>query len=294
MAVPERSRSTGGFLARLRRFLGLGEEAAIADQIADALEESEDDDLQPAQRAMLLNILGLHEKRIEDIMVPRADIVALADDADLVTVIAAFQEEGHSRLPIYRRSLDHPTGMVHIRDLTPLLAARNGAADRFELAEVRREVLFAPPSMPVFDLLLKMQTTHIHLALVIDEYGGTDGLVTLEDMVEEIVGEIEDEHDTDEDPQVHIRPDGGFDVDARVRVEDFEEQLGLDLLPDDQDEDVDTLGGLVFVLAGRVPQRGEVISHSAGLEFEVVDVDPRRIKYLRISRLANPPAAGNG
>ena len=178
--------------------------------------------------------------------------------------------------------------MVHIKDVIGLLTPKNGGGVSFDLevtpiSRIRRDILFVPPSMPVVDLFLKMQATRVHMALVIDEYGGTDGLVTIEDLVEEIVGEIEDEHDTDESPQIRTLPDGTFSVDARFAVEEAEEVLGAELMPEDLEDDIDTLGGLIVSLVERVPQRGELISHSSGLDFEVTDADPRRIKRLRIT-----------
>ena len=183
----------------------------------------------------------------------------------------------HSRLPIYNETLDDPVGMVHIKDA---YAFKPDTSDVPPLARLRRDVLFAPPSMPALDLLLRMQTTRTHMAIVVDEYGGTDGLVTIEDLVEEIVGEIEDEHDGFDMPQLVERRKGVIDAHARLPIEMLEEFLAVDLIQGE--EDVDTLGGLVFALAGRVPQRGEIIVHQSGLEFEVRDADARRIKQLRV------------
>ncbi len=193
-------------------------------------------------------------------------------------------------MPIYRETLDDPTGMVHIKDVIQFLIPPddgNARKEPFSLKAIRRDLLFVPPSMPALDLLVKMQTTRVHLALVIDEYGGTDGLVSIEDLVEEIVGEIEDEHDTDEGPALARRDDGTIDADARAPIEELEEMLGVKLVDEESDDDVDTLGGLVFSLVGRVPLRGELIKHPSGLEFEVRDADARRLKKLRIH---NAPA----
>lgn len=285
-----RSSGVAGFLARL---IGRGGEAGLRESLEDALGEGGDHSLKPEERTMLLNVLALRTMRVDDVMVPRADIVAVEEDASLDDVLALFEEEAHSRVPIYRRTLDHPVGIVHIKDLIPYVRGGGLSSGKtFALNRLRREVLFVPPSMPVVDLLLKMQTTRIHLAIVVDEYGGTDGLVTIEDLVEQIVGEIEDEHDEDEEPMVISRPDGTFEADARTPIEEFEPLVGIDLVPHEKEEDVDTLGGLVFSLAGRVPQRGEVISHEGGLEFEVVDADPRRIKRLVICRSTAEGASG--
>ena len=223
-------------------------------------------------------------------MVPRADIVAVEQFTSLPEVVAVVREEGHSRLPIFRGTLDDIVGMVHVRDLLGLW----GSDNQFALNEITRRLLFVPPSMAVRDLLLKMRATRIHMAMVIDEYGGTDGLVTIEDLVEEIVGDIQDEHDAEEAPMLVEGPGGVVEAAARVAVEDLEARVGFGLFPDEHDEHIDTLGGLVVSLAGRVPSRGELISHPAGLEFEVVEADPRRIIRLRIHNVPpapEPPAA---
>jgi CBS domain containing-hemolysin-like protein len=203
-------------------------------------------------------------------------------------------------MPVYRETLDDPVGMVHIKDVVEYLTPSDEAAGEvasgskpFALKNVRRDVLFVPPSMPALDLLLKMQTTRIHLALVIDEYGGTDGLVSIEDLVEEIVGDIEDEHDTDEGPVLVTRADGTIEADARAPIEELEALLGLKLVDEDSEDDVETLGGLIFAMVGRVPVRGELIRHPQGFEFEVRDADPRRIKKLRVRPAVRPDKAGS-
>jgi len=224
-------------------------------------------------------------------MVPRADIVAVEITTGLHDISLAFKEAGHSRMPVFKESLDDPVGMVHIKDLLSYLMlnarGRSGQTykDRKVIPTIKRPVLFVPPSMLAQDLLRRMQARRIHMAIVVDEYGGTDGIVTLEDLVEPIVGDIEDEHD-DEDAEIKtLQTKTGvtyWEVDARVTIDDFEEVLGRDFASADEEEDVDTLGGLVFTLAGRVPERGEIIYHSNGLEFEVIDADPRRVKRLRV------------
>jgi CBS domain containing-hemolysin-like protein len=220
-------------------------------------------------------------------MVPRADIIAVEEQTSLDDLVAMFHEAQHSRLPVYRQTLDHPLGMVHIKDLISLAAPPSSGAKRpSSITDIIREVLFVPGSMLATDLLVKMQTTRIHLALVIDEYGGTDGLISIEDLVEQIVGDIEDEHDTDEAATLTARKDGGFDASARAPLEEVEEALGLKLANPEEASEIDTLAGLVFQLVGRVPQRGEVIRHPAGVEFEVVEADPRRLRKLRIHRIA--------
>jgi len=227
-------------------------------------------------------------------MVPRADIVAVEEQTSLRELIEGLRAEQHSRLPIYRETLDDPIGLVHIKDVLSLVEIADDGSMRWPevpIATIRRNLLFVPASMPALDLLLKMQTTHMHLALVIDEYGGTDGLVSIEDLVEEIVGEIDDEHDVAEAPQLKSLPDGGWEADARLDLDDFREQTGLDLEPEGEDEDVDTLGGLVVALLGRLPERGEIIPHPSGLEFEVLEADPRRVKRLRLRKPQAPGAA---
>ncbi|MCP5432954.1 MAG: HlyC/CorC family transporter [Alphaproteobacteria bacterium] len=251
------------------------------------------------ERRMLMNLLKFGELRVDDVMVPRADIEAVEASTGLADVLKIFSEAGHSRLPLYRETLDDPLGMVHIKDVVVFLAetgcgpeTQEEARRRFALARLKRDVLFVPRSMPAIDLLLKMQSSRIHLALVIDEYGGTDGLVSIEDLVEGIVGDIEDEHDTEDHPRFARNPDGTVDVDARMDIEELEETLGLTLVTEEREEDVDTLGGLVVSLVGRVPQRGELVAHGSGLEFEILDADVRRLKRVRLhlSGHAPPPA----
>jgi CBS domain containing-hemolysin-like protein len=257
--------------------------------------------LAPGEREMLLNLASFGELRVDDVMVPRADIVGVEVSASLAELATVFREARHSRLPIYRDTLDDPLGMVHIKDVMALLVPKDFAQspppDNI-LKRIRRDVLFVPPSMRVVDLLIKMQKSRIHMALVIDEYGGTDGLVTIEDLIEEIVGDIEDEHDTDEGELFVARPDGGYDASARLPFKELEEVLGPLVLPEDRQEGVDTLGGLLFSLVGRVPQRGELISHPAGIDFEILDADPRRVKKVRIhvmddARSAHHPSTDN-
>jgi CBS domain containing-hemolysin-like protein len=279
-----------GLWQRLRAMLGIKNgDATLRESIEDIIEGDENaaQELRDEERHMLINILNFAELRVEDVMVPRADIIGVEVQTAIEELASVFRDAAHSRLPVYRENLDDPIGMVHIKDVIGFLTGsdksfkNDGAAANMLITKLQREILFVPPSMPIRDLFLKMQATRIHMGLVIDEYGGTDGLVTIEDLVEEIVGEIEDEHDTEGSPGLTRRFDGGFDADARVKIEDLEQALGMDLIPD-EDEDVDTLGGLLFSLVGRVPQRGELIPHSRGLTFEVVDADPRRVKKLRI------------
>ena len=240
--------------------------------------------------------------RVSDVMTPRADILALEAATPLIEVVRRFLDSEHSRMPVYRETLDDPIGVAHVKDLMRLIAPKagetgDGAGEEEPawrepvLHRLRRELLYVPASMRAADLLLRMRVARIHMALVIDEFGGTDGLVTLEDLVEAVVGEISDEHDEEADARIVARAGGLLEADARVPLEELEALLGHDLpLPDQEDEDVDTVAGLVAALAGRVPQRGEVILHPDGVEFEVVEADPRRIRRLRI-RPARPNLA---
>jgi magnesium and cobalt transporter len=237
-----------------------------------------------AEMAMVMNILRLREQRVIDVMIPRADIVAVAQDAPLADVIAAFEHGSLSRLPVYRDTLDDPIGFVHLKDIALTYGVGSGrAAKEFSLTEHIRKALFVPPSMNIAALLQRMQAARVHMALVIDEFGGVDGLVTIEDLVEQIVGDIEDEHDSAELDQWSEEAPGIYAINARADLREFEEAEGVHLLLEDWEEDIDTFGGLVFMLTGRVPARGEVIAHPDGYEFEITDADPRRVKRLRMT-----------
>ena len=282
-------------LKRLAQMLrGDATASAIRESLEEVIEESERQSpaLSLQERTMLANLLKVGEMKVADVMVPRADIVAVEESTPLGKLVALFGEAQHSRLPVYRDTLDDPTGIVHIKDVLSQIEPAGEGTFRWSgatIASIKRPVLFVPPSMPVLDLLLKMQTTHMQLALVIDEYGGTDGLVSIEDLIEEIVGEIEDEHD---EAGVSLRRDsaGAYIADARAGLEDFERETGLDFgLEEETDQDIDTLGGLVISLLGRVPQRGEIVTHPSGIEFEVLEADPRRVKRLKIRPPASAP-----
>ncbi len=286
--------------------LGLKPRESIRHDLEDVLAETvADTDFSPQERAMLKNVLSFHRIRVEDVMVPRADIVAVAADTNLGELLSLFRTAGHSRLPVYGETLDDPKGMVHIRDFLDFIAMRAdggaseaGAGDEtpppslgqidlsmtLASANILRPVLFVPRSMPAIDLLVRMQATRTHMALVIDEYGGTDGLVSIEDLVEMVVGDIEDEHDEDATLTIVQAADGSYVADARASLDEVKETLGVDLTEEEGAEDIDTIGGFIVTLAGRVPSRSEVIVGPAGLEFEVLDADPRRVKRLRILR----------
>ncbi len=266
------------------RSLGVGRtDATLQDNLRELLEQHEEDSRQAdaEERMILMNLVKLGELRVADVMIPRADIVGVEDTADIDKLVQVFRDGLHSRLPVYRGTLDNVVGMVHIKDLLAYWGTDKG----FDLLKLIREVEFVPPSMPVLDLLLKMRTLRVHMAMVIDEFGGTDGLATIEDLVEAIVGEIEDEHDVDERlPFVEVS-EGVFDADARAPIEEVEARMRCDFLPEDRDEDIDTIGGVVTSLAGRVPQRGEIIAHSSGIEFEITEADARRVKRLFVRRV---------
>jgi CBS domain containing-hemolysin-like protein len=311
------------WLAALRARLGLPGGQSLRAALEDALKGSSTADasaFSAGEREMLLRILRFGALRVDDVMVPRADIIAVDESESLSTLLRTFDEAGVSRVPLFRETLDDPRGMVHIKDLVrtliadalgrpateghaftgtirpaerPNLETTVRAADspdlgRIDLAKpiasnkLRRPVLYVPPSMPAMNLLIRMQSTRIHMALVVDEYGGTDGLVTIEDLVEQIVGEIEDEHDEAEAANIMVDPKLGLIAAARTPVTELEQRLGIKLLKPEEEADIDTLGGLVFALVGRVPTRGELVRHPAGIEFEVLDADPRRVKKLKI------------
>ena len=236
-------------------------------------------ELTPEEKNMLNNVIGFGESRVEDCMVPRADIVGLELDTDVKDILKIFSESNHSRIPVYRETLDNPIGMLHMKDLISVFSDKN--FDDIDIEKFLREILFVPPSMKSRDLLISMQTSRIHMALVIDEYGGTDGLVTIEDLIEEIIGEIEDELFEEDLDRIKIY-DHYIDTSARTSIEEINDITGYSLYTEDTDEEINTIGGLVFILAGRVPQRGELINHPLGFEIEITDADSRRIKTVRL------------
>ena len=236
--------------------------------------------------AVSLGMSNLRRLRIEDVAIPKAEIVAVPVDIELDELIAQFRDSGLTRLPVYDGTLDQPIGLVHLKDIA-LKHGFNGGNGPLALRETVRPLLYVPPSMPIGVLLQKMQADRRHMALVIDEYGGVDGLVTIEDLIEQVIGEIEDEHDVSEGTfWVQERP-GCYLVQSRTPLDEFEAEIGVKLADPQDEEEVDTLGGLVFMMAGRVPARGEVLPHESGVQVEVVDADPRRIKRLRV-RLPQP------
>jgi CBS domain containing-hemolysin-like protein len=279
-APGDSSRRRRNLLARLRALFG--RPAASQEDLIAAGENGDTDAIDAVSRArreMIERVIAFDEKRVVDVMAPRADIFAVDIDTSFEDLARIFAKAGHSRMPIFRGDLDDPIGMVHIKDVVALFADPSPAPAGPVLKRIRREILYAPPSMRVTDLLLRMQASHIHMALVIDEYGGTDGLVTIEDLVEEIVGDINDEHDEDNAPAI-APSGGGWDVDARVELEEFAQETGVFLLADD--DEIDTVGGYVASLAGRVPQRGEVLTNAEGFDFEIAEADARKVRRVRV------------
>jgi CBS domain containing-hemolysin-like protein len=282
-----------GLGARLRRLLRRDDpetklRESLEETIGEIIDESESprEEIGTEERLLIRNILKLRELTADDVMVPRADIVSVPHDVTLPALVETIRREAHSRYPVYRGTTDEIAGMVHIKDVM----AYWNSDKPFAIDDVLRKILFVAPSMRVLDLLLEMRKTRLHLALVVDEFGGIDGLVSIEDLVESIVGEIEDEHDIEERPGVQAQPDGAWLVDARLPLDELEAAIGPLLTDEERGADIDTTGGLVVALAGRVPARGEVIAHPGGAEFEILDADPRRIKRLRARRRA--PGAG--
>jgi CBS domain containing-hemolysin-like protein len=336
-AASEPTSSGGaGWLAAVRNRLRLGRNGSLRASIEDTLNKAEQHELPSEERAMMLRIMRFGALRVDDLMVPRADIVAIDETDSVAALLRMFDGAGVSRIPIYRETLDDPRGMVHIKDLVrwmmgdslgrPAIEGRSlatakpvsgahdaptvpaaaavsrateagpydqqpllpnlGKADlskSIASTKLRRTVLFVPPSMPAMSLLVRMQTQQIHMALVVDEYGGTDGLVTIEDLVEQIVGDIEDEHDLKEAANISADPKHGLIAQARTPIAELEASLGVKLLAPESESEIDTLGGLVFALVGRVPARNEVVKHASGVEFEIIDADARRVKKVRIS-----------
>jgi len=249
-------------------------------RLFDAFSPDDPEDQGESLGRTLPGLANLQRLTIEDVAIPKAEIVALDQDSTLHEIVQQFRDSGYSRIPVYEDTLDKPQGLLLLKDLA-LEYGFNGH-HALDLAPLLRPILYVPPSMPLSVLLRKMQAERTHMALVIDEYGGVDGLVTIEDLLEQVVGEIEDEHDTDDEVTLQQLDAATWMADARATLSELEEQLALTLHDPEADDEVDTLGGLVFVLTGRVPVRGEVIAHPSGLEFEVVEADPRRIRRLRV------------
>ena len=301
MLTPKRP----SFLSKIRRRF-IGGNSALRQSLEGVIDSHAEKTgataLDADARSMMLNLLGFADMRVDDLMVPRANIIVADEISSMRELLAQFIDANHSRIPIYRDSLDDIVGMVHVKDYLRWMSnkgtkkkTKSAIATGFTLPATElsstikqhpsmiRDVLYVPPSMPAPDLLIKMKASHIHLAIVVDEYGGTDGLVSLEDLIEEIVGDIADEHDTDaEEGMIRKEDDVTYVANALLSITTLDETFKVDLLPEDQEDEVDTLGGLIFEMAGRVPTRGEIIKHESGLEFEILESDPRRVKKVRI------------
>jgi CBS domain containing-hemolysin-like protein len=318
-AAPEAGRES--LWQRLRSRFGRGRDIGLRESLEGAIESHEaqnpGETVGQEAKSMMLNIIEFSSLRVDDVMVPRVDIVAIDEADTMQDLLEKFIDANHSRVPVYRETLDGVTGMIHVKDFVRWLVARGAKKRRstkpekadqapaaglsiaaatlatsVKQAGLNREVLFVPPSMPATDLLVRMQASHTHLAIVIDEYGGTEGLVSIEDLVEVIVGDISDEHDTDENLEIKPVEDRIYAADGRIDLAELEALLAVDLLPEEEEEEADTLAGLIFKIAGRVPTRGEIIRHDSGLEFEILDSDPRRVKRVRINaRNVSAPAA---
>ena len=295
--MTDTARSNGGrnrdgagprIVQRLRSWLTPGgtDGGSVREVIEELIEEQSDTDsaIDEHERVLLSNVLKQRDATIEHIMVPRTDIVSVRAETSIAAVVKLLVKEGHSRVPVYRESLDEVIGMVHIKDLASAILEQSADGVELNLEKAMRRVIFVAPSTRVLDLLLEMRVKRTHMAMVVDEYGGIDGLVTIEDLVEQIVGEISDEHDEDEEPELSTQADGTVVADARVTLTDFVERYGQ-VFSGEESSELDTLGGLVFKLTGRVPSRGELVSHSSGIEFEILDADPRKIKRLRLRNL---------
>jgi magnesium and cobalt transporter len=273
--------SIGDWLARL---FGHRPDTTLKEALEEAIEEHEEqaqESLAPEEKVMLHNVLAFGDTKVGDIMTPRTDITAVPQDITLEDFKSQLEEQRHTRIPVYEETLDQVLGFLHIKDLLPMLSG----SMPFNLKAITRPVLFVPPSMRIIDLLVKMRHASTHMAIVVDEYGGTDGLITMEDLFEEIVGDINDEHDRDEEQQDKITriSDGVYEVGARITIEKMEKELGLNLVTEEKDDEFETLGGLIFFQLGRVPSKGESIPHPpSGVRFEIVDADPRRIRKVRI------------
>ena len=252
------------------------EKISLKDIVKDHIDNEREFSIE--EKEMLTNIIGFGKSRVEDSMVPRADIISADIKTPAEEIIKLFSECNHSRIAIYRENLDDPVGMLHIKDFVGALSEKN--IEEITIEPLVKDLLFVPPSMKSRELLLKMQVSRVHMALVVDEYGGTDGLLTIENLIEEIVGEIEDEHSDAEVHKINIY-ENFIDIPARATIQEVEEILGFELLSDDIDEEIDTIGGLVFLLAGRIPQRGELITHPKDFEIEIREVDQRKIINVR-------------
>lgn len=270
----------------LRHALAAKHEGSLKEALEEVIEEHQEEatsTMTPEERVMLHNVLSFSDIKVSDIMVPRTDILAVPHDISLCALKEHIIEMRHTRIPVYQNSLDQVLGFIHVKDLIEMLSGDKP----FDLTVVTRNALFVPPSMRIIDLLVRMRLAGSHIAIVVDEYGGTDGLVTMEDLMEELVGDIQDEHDEDEDSEEIVRlGEGVFEVGARIHIDTLEKKLGIVLVTEEKADDFETLGGLLFFQLGHVPVKGEVVDHVSGMRFEIIDADPRRINKVRIHTLA--------
>lgn len=293
--LPESEESSSGLITWMKSLLAPKKDnsaESLREAIEELIEEKEDTPQSSGavhERRLISNILQLRDLPVVDVMVPRADIVAIDINAPRQHLINLLAEKPHSRIPVYKDDLDNIIGVVHIKDMVANIA---GGHD-FELKDIMREAMMVSPAMRGMDLLLHLRKSKVHIAFVVDEFGGIDGLITINDLIEAIVGEINDEYEFEIEPQLIERPDGSAIADARYPIKSFEAKYGDVFHEDNENEDIDTLGGLVTSLAGHVPSRGEVIRHSSGIEFEIIDADPRRVMRVRIRRLPKKPDVPN-
>ncbi len=265
---------------KIARLFNLRASNPMENELSNFIDGHSADAVFAEEQSILHNVLGLSDSKVSDVMIPRTDIIAVENTISIEELKQVIIDKEHTRIPIYKGSLDSVVGFVHIKDLLPLFDKTG-----FDINSVLREILYIPPSMKSLDLLVKMRTKRVHMALVLDEYGGTDGLVTMEDLMEEIVGEIEDEHDDFEEDEIKVIDENTLEINARIPVEDMEQRLGTRLMPDEEDEDFDTVGGLIFFMLGHVPEVGEIVKHPSGYDFEVLEADPRRIKKLLVRKI---------
>jgi len=291
--LSEPSSGSKSFFRKVKSVLGIKNSSSLKESLEEVIEEhdSSGEYIDPEEKEMLQKVLAFSELTVEDVMIPRADIIAVEYETPFDELKKFMVEKAHTRVPVYRKNMDDIAGFIHIKDIVKVLCNN----EEFNMESMMRQTLFVPPSMKISTLLMKMQLAHVHMAIVIDEYGGTTGLVTMEDLVEEIVGEIEDEHDIVDVVVFNKIGSNSYEASARMPIDDLQERLGVDLVEEGEGEDFDTLGGLIFFILGRIPAKGEVALHPKGLEFEILDADPRHIKRVLIRNKGLPsPSEGEG
>lgn len=277
-----KSYNKSSFFYRLSKFLSKGTNNSIKEEVADIIDVHDPDKEKfgEEERNIIKNVLNLNDNRVHHVMVPRTDIISVENTATLESLKKTLSDKEHTRMPVHKDSLDNVIGFIHIKDLIPYI----GGDKKFNLSKILREILFVPPSMKIIDLLIRMRTKRVHMALVLDEYGGTEGLVTLEDLVEEIVGEIEDEHDEVESPDIQKLANGDIKVNARFSIIQLAEEYGIDFKSNSDEYEFETIGGLIFSIFGQVPNKGEIITHPLGYVFEIIEADNRSVKSVLIKK----------